>query len=211
MKKDNLVDVNLGLPLKRGNNMRRKYAFVCVFCLCCFLSNVVFGGTIGVFFDETAEDNCSDSLGLFDCFVLLEDITDIVGVAGWAFALRGSEGIFLIPGDYPVDVLNLEAFPSFYVGCATPIPTSPCLTLLSFSIYATQPGGIFIEWVDNTTSVCYLGAESNNMIALAHRYGSTDEFALSVGGIECPQDNSNMGGVVSVTNMSFDKLRSLYR
>jgi hypothetical protein len=166
------------------------------------------GDEIGFYFDQSAADNCSDDLGLHQCYAILNGITDPIGVDGYAFSLTSSPGIFLIEGNYPNPIINLETFPVFYVGCSSPIPPATFVELFSFSAFAANPGSLFLEGV-YSYSPHYVGASSGDLIPLSCRYGGSSSPVLSLGGADCPELNADYG--VENINSTLDDIKCIYR
>ena len=105
---------------------------------------------IGIFWspDCGACENCLDFLGgLATAYVVLANLTQPGGVHGFEFCLTNADGslflpppgVFVIAYNLPENSFNVFDPPCFTVGLSSPLPWSPCITLLTVDILVFDP------------------------------------------------------------------------
>jgi hypothetical protein len=100
---------------------------------------------IGIFWTQDCTQcvNCLDYFGgPATAYVVLINPTQAAGVSGYEFCLTNADGSYFLPPPavfltgyvYPPGAYNVNIEPCFSVGLASPMPWSPCITLLSINL-----------------------------------------------------------------------------
>ncbi|MCP4290375.1 MAG: hypothetical protein GY780_00895 [bacterium] len=104
---------------------------------------------IGVFWSPDSGDclNCEIAMGLqpLSAYVILSNASLAGGVSSFEFSLVNADGSYFMPppSDFivgyvlPPGSLNVSLAPDFIVGCASPIPWAPSITLVEVQILAS--------------------------------------------------------------------------
>jgi len=180
---------------------------------------------IGIFWTQECGD-CVNCLHFYGgpttAYVVLINPTQAAGVSGFEFCLTNADGSTFMapPGDfitgytYPPGAINAHTEPCFAVGVASPIPWSPCITLITINLLIFDPGAwCFGVKPASPASIpghmAYAdGANPGLLLPMYPNNGPTDppDYTMAcLNSPDCPPDP------IAVEDSSWGSLKSLYR
>jgi len=179
---------------------------------------------IGIFWEPDCGNclNCIDFIGgELTAYVVLINASQPGGVHGFEFSLTNADGStfmpppmdFVISYNLPPGGINVDTAPDFIVGIATPLPWSPCITLISISMLVFAPeswcfGVRPISFPSIPGHMAYAdGADPGNLLPMYPNTGpdAPDYMMACLNSFDCPT------GPVATENSSWGTLKSLYR
>ncbi|MEN8007814.1 MAG: hypothetical protein ABFS42_12415 [Candidatus Krumholzibacteriota bacterium] len=179
---------------------------------------------IGIFWDQDCT-TCTNCLyftgGPAYAYVILINCTQPAGISGFEFCLVNADGTAFLPTPgnfisgytYPPGAINAHTEPCFAVGLASPMPSSPCMTLITINllIFGVDPWCFGVMPSVPASIPGHMAyADGANPGLLLPMYpntgpGATDYAMACVNSPICDQHP------VGVEESSWGSLKSLYR
>jgi hypothetical protein len=180
---------------------------------------------IGIFWTEDCTEcqNCLHFIGgIVSAYVVLANPTQPGGVGGFEFCLVDADGseptpppssIFLLNSIYPPGAINIWNPPCYAVGLATPLPWSPCITLVTIDmlVVGAEPWCFGVAPGDPASIPGHMayadGADPGNLVIMWPNNGpDAGDFAMAcINHPDCPPYP------VLEEDTSWGNLKSLYR
>lgn len=190
----------------------RAVSIGCLLAVLLFACPCAAVNSIGVYADSLATSPCTALPGMVTCYVVMTDVADTVGISGWQFALRIDSGGYVFSPMFPAGSINLEEFPRMLLGCATPIPQSSAVKLMSFTALPIGPTSIYIDRLSSTYPVLVVLASTGESARVTFAYGGNGAPVFAMAGAPCPPPNDPLGGgVVPAANSSWGGIKAMFR
>lgn len=175
-----------------------------LFCFVCVATvTAATQSQIGIYFDPEATENCAPN-ALYTpmtAYLIITHADSLGSVSGWEASVNADSGIYLNLVSLAGDGVTSQVAPDFTVGLRSALPAAPTLILAQFSLFAIQPGGLYLRAIARPSAPSC----SVPVIVTAQNRGDWRPINLAFGSPESPVATiglSNCSGLLQTLSLA---------